>query len=162
MFKFGNGQNRRGGDDVAITPMIKLELSAKSLLFTIAALEFQIQANATRLSAQNLSEDETSDLSNDTMLLRSTLSSFMRAADLWRKSPTPEISPSRTKLNLILQCLLSGNFTEKEQDMLIAMGTATSPDPAWTDYIYWPNRHGLDGSIDAALDKIFSYRPIAL
>jgi hypothetical protein len=69
---------------------------------------------------------------------------------------------SRTKLRLVMECLLSCAFTEDEEGQLIGMGRAACADPAWTDYLYWPDRHGLDGSIDAALDKAFSYQPIIL
>jgi hypothetical protein len=67
---------------------------------------------------------------------------------------------SRAKLRLVMECLLSRAFTEDEEGQLIQMGRAACPDPAWTDYLYWPDRHGLDGSVDAALDKAFAYQPI--
>jgi hypothetical protein len=69
---------------------------------------------------------------------------------------------SRAKLRLVIECLLSCTFTEGEEGQLIEMGRAACSDPAWTDYLYWPNRHGLDGSIDAALDKAFAFQPIIL
>jgi hypothetical protein len=61
-----------------------------------------------------------------------------------------------------MECLLSCAFTEDEESQLIRMGRAACADPAWADYLYWPDRHGLDGSIDAALDKACSYQPIIL
>lgn len=71
-------------------------------------------------------------------------------------------SSQRSKLRLIMQCLLCDGFSESEQDTLITMGRVASPDPAWTNYLYWPDRFGLDGSVDAALNKAFAYQPIIL
>jgi hypothetical protein len=68
----------------------------------------------------------------------------------------------RLKLRHVMECLLSCAFTEAEEQELIAMGRSACPDPSWMDYIYWPDRHGLDGSIEAALDKAFAYTPIIL
>jgi hypothetical protein len=68
----------------------------------------------------------------------------------------------RQKLRLVMECLLSCAFNEAEEAALIAMGRSACADPSWMNYIYWPDRHGLDGSIEAALDKAFSYRPIIL
>jgi hypothetical protein len=67
---------------------------------------------------------------------------------------------SRAKLRLVMKCLLSCAFTEAEEGQLIRMGRAVCPDPALPDYLYWPDRHGLDGSIDAALAKAFAYQPM--
>jgi hypothetical protein len=67
---------------------------------------------------------------------------------------------SRAKLRLLMECLLSCAFTEEEEAQLIRMGRAACSDPAWMDYLYWPDRHGLDGSVDAALAKAFAYQPI--
>ncbi len=69
---------------------------------------------------------------------------------------------SSKKLSLIMQCLISATFSEEEEKWLFAAGTATSPDPAWADYIYWPDRHDLDGTVEAAVAKAFAYRPIIL
>jgi hypothetical protein len=69
---------------------------------------------------------------------------------------------SRAKLRLVMECLLSCIFTEDEEAQLIRLGRAACSDPTWTDYLYWPDRHGLDGSVDAALDKAFVYQPIIL
>jgi hypothetical protein len=72
------------------------------------------------------------------------------------------VDKSRTKLRLVMECLLSCAFSEDEEGQLIQIGRAACADPAWIDYLYWPDRHGLDGSIDAALDKAFAYQPIIL
>jgi hypothetical protein len=69
---------------------------------------------------------------------------------------------SRTKLQHVMECLLSCAFTEEEEAQLIRMGRAACADPSWPDYIYWPDRHGVDGSIAAALDRAFAYKPIIL
>jgi hypothetical protein len=68
----------------------------------------------------------------------------------------------RLKLRHVMECLLSCAFTETEEAALIAMGRSACPDPGWMDYIYWPDRHGLDGSVEAALEKAFAYKPIVL
>jgi hypothetical protein len=68
----------------------------------------------------------------------------------------------RLKLRRVMECLLSCAFTETEEAALIAMGRSACPDPGWMDYIYWPDRHGLDGSVEAALEKAFAYQPIIL
>jgi hypothetical protein len=69
---------------------------------------------------------------------------------------------SRAKLRLVMERLLSCAFTDDEESRLIRMGRAACADPAWMDYLYWPDRHGLDGSIKAALDKAFEHKPIIL
>jgi hypothetical protein len=69
---------------------------------------------------------------------------------------------SRAKLRLIMECLLSCAFTEDEEGQLIQMARTACADPAWMDYLYWPDRHGLNGSVEAALDKAFAYKPIIL
>jgi hypothetical protein len=66
---------------------------------------------------------------------------------------------SRAKLRLVMECLLSCAFTEDEEGQLIRMGRAACADPSWMDYLYWPDRYGLDGSVDAALDKACAYQP---
>ncbi len=57
---------------------------------------------------------------------------------------------SRSKLRLVMEGLLSCAFMEDEEAQLIRMGRAACADPSWTDYLYWPDRYGLDGSIEAA------------
>jgi hypothetical protein len=69
---------------------------------------------------------------------------------------------SRTKLTLVMECLLSCTFSEEEENALIRMGKAACPDPQWMDYIYWPDKYGLDGSVAAAVTKAFAYRPMTL
>jgi hypothetical protein len=69
---------------------------------------------------------------------------------------------NRLKLKHVMACMLSCAFSEAEDATLIAMGRQACADPNWMDYIYWPDRHGLDGSVDAACDKAFAYRPIIL
>jgi hypothetical protein len=69
---------------------------------------------------------------------------------------------NRNKLALVMECLLSCTFSEDEEAALIRMGKAACPDPNWMDYIYWPDRHGLDGSVNQAIEKAFSYPPIIL
>ncbi len=76
-------------------------------------------------------------------------------------APRP-IEPNPVKLRLIINCLISATFTEDEEKWLFAAGNAVCLDPAWPDYIYWPDRYGLDGSVDAVLAKAFAYQPIAL
>jgi hypothetical protein len=72
------------------------------------------------------------------------------------------IKPNPAKLKLIIECLLSATFSEDEEKWLFAAGNAVCPDPAWSDYVYWPDRHGLDGSVDAAVEKAMAYQPIIL
>jgi hypothetical protein len=143
--------------------MITLELSAKMLCFLIEAVEFRIVAYAKDVAEKALSEDEVSDISSDAALLRSLTTELHRKDNEWTNAAAPiGDSRARAKLRLIMQCLLTEGFSEAEQDALILMGNAASPDPAWTDYLYWPVRFGLDGSIDAGLDRAFSYKPIEL
>jgi hypothetical protein len=143
--------------------MIKLELPAKMLRFLIEAVEFRIAGYAKDVAENTLSENEVSDFSNDAALLRSLTIELRRKDNEWAKASAPiGDTRARDKLRLVMQCLLNDGFSEAEQDVLILMGSDASPDPAWTDYLYWPVRFGLDGSIDAALDKAFSYRPIEL
>jgi hypothetical protein len=72
----------------------------------------------------------------------------------------PSLERQSAKLGLIMECLLSCAFSEAEEAWLFAAGSATSPDPAWADYIYWPDRYGLDGSVATAVAKAFAYQPI--
>jgi hypothetical protein len=72
------------------------------------------------------------------------------------------VQPNREKLRLVMECLLSLSFTKDEEKWLFEVGNSACLDPAWADYIYWPNRFGLDGSIEAALEKAFAYQPIVL
>lgn len=69
---------------------------------------------------------------------------------------------NRGKLKLVMKCLLSCAFSEDEEAALIRMGRTATSDPAWMDYIYWPERFGLDGSVEAALEKALAYQPIIL
>jgi hypothetical protein len=143
--------------------MITLELPAKMLRFLIEAVEFRIAAYAKDVAENVLSENEVSDISNDAALLRSLTIELRRKDTEWTNAPAPiGDARARDKLRLVMQCLLKDGFSEAEQDALILMGSDASPDPAWTDYLYWPVKFGLDGSIDAALDKAFSYKPVAL
>jgi hypothetical protein len=143
--------------------MITLELPAKMLRFLIEAVEFRIAAYAKDVAENALSEDEISDISNDAALLRSLTTELRRKDNEWTNAAAPiGDARARARLRLIMQCLLTEGFSETEQDALILMGSAASLDPAWTDYLYWPVKFGLDGSIDAVLDKAFSYKPIEL
>jgi hypothetical protein len=72
------------------------------------------------------------------------------------------VKPNREKLHLVMGCLLSLSFSKDEEKWLFEAGNSACLDPAWGDYIYWPDRNGLDGSIGAALDKAFAYQPIVL
>lgn len=143
--------------------MIQLDLSAKMLRFTIEALEFRIAAYRAEAASGVLDDDALADIGNDTALLNALLADLKRHDAAFANAPAPPGDPhARNRLRLIMQCLRTEGFSEAEQDALIAMGRAASPDPAWTDYLYWPDRHGLDGSVEAALDKAFSYCPIVL
>jgi hypothetical protein len=51
--------------------MIELNLPAKMWRFVIEAVEFRIDTYEQQMANDNLSEDEFSDISNDTQLLRS-------------------------------------------------------------------------------------------
>jgi hypothetical protein len=143
--------------------MIKLELSEKALRFTLEALNGEISNREMRLTDAALGENERADIGNDTALLRAVQKDFARSLENWDSvEPLPGDARLRAKLGLIIQCLYCDGFSEKEQESLIAWGCRASPDPAWTDYIYWPMRFGLDGSIEAALDRVFSYQAINL
>jgi hypothetical protein len=72
------------------------------------------------------------------------------------------ITPSSAKLKLIMECLISAAFSKDEEKWLFAAGNAVCLDPAWPDYIYWPDRHGLDGSVDAAVVKAMAYQVTTL
>jgi hypothetical protein len=72
------------------------------------------------------------------------------------------IIPNPAKLKLIIECLISAAFSKEEENWLFASGNAVCADPAWPDYIYWPDRYGLDGSVEAAVARAFSYQPIVL
>jgi hypothetical protein len=52
--------------------MIELNLPAKMLHFVIEAVEFRIHTYEQQMASHNLTEDEFSDIANDTQLLRST------------------------------------------------------------------------------------------
>jgi hypothetical protein len=143
--------------------MIKIDLSAKMLHFLIEAVDFRIAASKAEMTSGRLDEDALSDLSNDTALLSALNKDFKRRkAEAANSEPPPGDAHARSRLRLIMECLLTEGFSEAEQDELIKMGRAASPDPAWTDYLYWPDRYGLDGSIDAALDKAMAYAPITM
>jgi hypothetical protein len=141
--------------------MIPIEVSGKSLVFIIEALE-QHAASKKHARTQQASDDEISDLQNDISLLGAILQDLKHMQTEAQGKVAEGDVKKRTKIKLIIQCLYSEGFSETEQDALINMGNAASPDPSWTDYIYWPSRFGLDGSIEATLDKIFSYKPILL
>jgi hypothetical protein len=141
--------------------MIPIELSGKALVFVIEAVEYRI-ASMERAVAEKVSDDEVSDLQNDMALLNAILPNLKHKRDEYLAKDLDGDPVNRTKLKLIMQCLYAEGFSEADQNELINMGTAKSPDPSWSDYIYWPDRHGLDGSIEAALDKVFSYKPILL
>jgi hypothetical protein len=70
------------------------------------------------------------------------------------------VDKNRTKLRMVIECLVSCAFTEEEEAALIRMGRVATLDPQWMDYIFWPDRYGLDGTIEAALDRAFAYTPI--
>jgi hypothetical protein len=143
--------------------MIKVELPAKMVLFLIEAVDYRIAAHSTQIASGLLNEDDSADASNDRALLMSINGELRHKEKEWRGAPAPlGDMRARGKLKLIMQCLLTDGFSEAEQDALIKMGRETSPDPSWTDYLYWPVKYGLDGSVDAALDRVFSYQPIIL
>jgi hypothetical protein len=112
--------------------------------------------------AEKISDDEISDRQNDLALLNTILPNLKNKRDEYLAKEPDGDAINRAKLKLIIQCLYAEGFSEAEQSELINMGSAASPDSSWTDYIYWPGRHGLDGSIEAALDRVFSYKPILL
>jgi hypothetical protein len=143
--------------------MINIDLSDKMLHFLIEAVDFRITASKVEMTSGALDEDALSDLSNDTALLSALNKDLKRRkAEAENSEPPPGDARARFRLRLIMECLLTEGFSEAEQDMLISMGRAASPDPAWTDYLYWPNRYGLDGSVDAALARAMAYVPIAM
>jgi hypothetical protein len=72
------------------------------------------------------------------------------------------IMPNPAKLKLIIECLISATFSTEEEKWLFAAGNAVCLDPAWPDYIYWPDRYGLDGSVEAAVAKAMGYQLITL
>jgi hypothetical protein len=143
--------------------MIKIDLSAKMLRFLIEAVDFRIAASKAEMNSGSLDEDAFSDVANDTALL-SSLNAYLKRRDAQEANsePPPGDARARFRLRLIMECLLTEGFSEAEQDELIKLGRAASSDPAWTDYLYWPDRYGLDGSVDAALDKAMAYQPIVL
>ena len=72
---------------------------------------------------------------------------------------------ARTKLIEMLTDLVELRIPEEAEDALIAQINALSPDPHLLTYIYHPHVHFSDGhvpSIEEAVDKALSYRPIAL
>jgi hypothetical protein len=143
--------------------VINIDISAKMLGFLIEALEFRIAAFQKEKVSNDLSANAASDLSNDITLLNVLLSDFRTTNATFNNAGVPRGDPrQRAELRLIMQCLLTKGFSEAEQDAFVVMGRTASPDPAWTGYLYWPDRFGLDGSIEAALDKVFSYQPMIL
>jgi hypothetical protein len=140
--------------------MIKIDLPTKMLRFLIEAVDFRIAASKAEMTSGRLDENALSDVSNDTSLL-SSLNAYLkqRDAEEANSGPPPGDARTRARLRLIMECLQTEGFSEAEQDMLIKIGCAASQDPAWTDYLYWPDRYGLDGSVDAALDKAMAYNP---
>jgi hypothetical protein len=65
----------------------------------------------------------------------------------------------RQKIKLILTCLASGLFDDTWTGPLVLEGDKVSPDPEWVDYVF-QKKHAM--SIDQAVEKIFSYKPIIL
>jgi hypothetical protein len=143
--------------------MIEVQFSAKALRFTLSAIDLQIAAHLVEIELLTTGDDQRSELSNDTALLNAVALELRRKLEEW-ESQLPPLGDARAraKLRYIMQCLYCDGFSEQEQDALIKMGGKASPDPSWTNYIYWPDRYGLDGSIEGALDKIFSYQTIRL
>ncbi len=72
------------------------------------------------------------------------------------------LKPDAEKLRLVMACLISARFSQDEEKWLFDAGNAACLDPSWADYIYWPDRCGLDGSVDAAVAKAMAYQPIIL
>lgn len=62
--------------------------------------------------------------------------------------------------------LLTNEATEERESQIFLEIDKLSPDPTWSDYIFWGKGEydNLDGSLnmDKFLDKIFSYQPIIL
>jgi hypothetical protein len=143
--------------------MIKLDLSAKMLRFLIEAVDFRVAAYRVEAASGALDEDALSDISNDTALLGALNADLKRREVAWSHAASPPgDAHARARLRLIMECLLTEGFSEVEQDELIKMGRAASPDPAWADYLYWPDRPGLNGSLEAALDKAMAYKPLVM
>lgn len=71
-------------------------------------------------------------------------------------------SQMRLKAKLLLECITSGLFDDHEQGILYELGDKIFIDPDWSGYLFWPQKYGLDGSIEAAIEKAFSYKPIIL
>lgn len=68
----------------------------------------------------------------------------------------------REKARLLMECIVSIFFDDDERHTLNEMADKIIPDPQWPDYLFWPRKHDLDGSIDAAIEKAFAYKPIIL
>jgi hypothetical protein len=142
--------------------MIEIQFSAKALRFTLSAIDHQVAAHHKEIELPTTGDDQRSDLNNDAALLDAIAIDLRRKLEEFESQSPLGDAGARTKLRHIIHCLHCDGFSEDEQDALIKMGSKASPDPSWTNYIYWPDRYGLDGSIEGALDKIFSYQTIRL
>jgi hypothetical protein len=142
--------------------MIEVQFSDKALRFTLSAIDLQIAAYQNEIELPTTGDDQRSDLNNDAALLKAVAIDLHRKLEEFESQSPLGDSGAHTKLRHIIHCLHCDGFCEDEQDALIKMGSKASPDPSWTNYIYWPDRYNLDGSIESALDKIFGYQTIRL
>jgi hypothetical protein len=71
----------------------------------------------------------------------------------------------REELIHLIKRLTTLDFTEDEEPALVARIKHLSPDPEWSNYIFYSEEYvGADGVLDAErlVDKLLSYRPICL
>jgi len=71
---------------------------------------------------------------------------------------------ARTELGQLIAELYAG-ASEARTEEIVERANELSPDPGWSDYLFYSDEFIGEGDtllLDQLLDKIFSYRPIAL
>ena len=68
----------------------------------------------------------------------------------------------KEKARIIYDAINCAFFDDEERYSIIQIGDKLFVDPYWSAYVNWADKYGLDGSIDAAIEKAFSYKPIIL
>lgn len=71
----------------------------------------------------------------------------------------------KSRLKDLIEKLIAVPETEEELDSLSEETSKLSPDPSWSNYIYYSKDfENSDGSIDIdrVVEKVFQYKPIIL
>ena len=79
-----------------------------------------------------------------------------------KKDNTMNIEKKKEKIKQIINELLTNKATDKREIEINIEMDRLSPDPAWSDYIFWSDDYIDENDnflMENFLDKIFSYEP---